>query len=297
MSSENLREIHVTLSTGHRVWCARTGEGPGLPLLVLHGGPGGGHDYLEPLTVLADEREVILYDQLGCGRSDAPDDDGLWEIGRFADEVDEVRATLGLDRLHVLGHSWGGWLALEWVTRGATPSGLASLTLASTSASMAQFVRNALACKAQLPADVLEVMERFEANGDYHAPEYEEVSALFYQRHVCRLPEWPDALLRTIANLDGNRSYEYMQGPNEFVVTGTLRDWDRSADLGRIDVPTLVTTGRFDEMGDSGETLRRSIPGARLAVFEESSHTPHLEEPEAYEGALREFLGAADATA
>jgi len=295
MSSQEPHEGHLRLSSGHRVWYRRTGAGSGLPLLVLHGGPGGGHDYLETLQSLADEREVVVYDQLGCGRSDIPDDDGLWKISRFADEVDEVRSALGLDRVHVLGHSWGGWLALEWVTRGPTPRGLASLTLASTSASMAQFARNAAARKAELPSDVLEVMERYEATGDYHAQEYEEVSTLFYQRYVCRLPEWPDALLRTIANLDGNRSYEYMQGPNEFVINGTLQGWDRSPDLGRIDVPTLVTTGRFDEMGDSGETLHAGIPGSRLVVFEHSSHTPHLEEPEAYERTLRLFLADADA--
>lgn len=287
-------EGHIELSSGHRLWYSRTGSGPGAPLLGLHGGPGGGHDYLEPLLALADEREVILYDQLGCGRSDIPDDDGLWEIGRFADELDEVRAALGLDRVHVLGHSWGGWLALEWALRGPTPPGLVSLTLASTSASMAQFASNAGARKAELPPDVLAVMELYEAAGDYGAPEYEEASQAFYQNYVCRLPEWPDSLLRTIANLDGNRSYEYMQGPNEFVITGTLQGWDRSADLGRIDVPTLITTGRYDEMGDSAWTLHAGIPGSQLAVFEFSSHTPHIEESGAYEQTLREFLAAAE---
>jgi proline-specific peptidase len=264
--------------------------------MVPHPGRQGSHDRPARGTDPTLERlhPLVLYDQLGCGRSDIPDDDTLWEIGRFADEVDEVRATLGLDRVHVLGHSWGGWLALEWALRGPTPPGLASLTLASTSASMAQFALNAVARKHELPVEVVAAMEGYEAAGDYQAPEYDELSMAFYQRYVCRLPEWPDALLRTLANLDGNRSYQYMQGPNEFVVTGTLLGWDRSADLGNIDVPTLITTGRYDEMGDSAWTLHEGIPGSRLEVFEDSSHTPHIEQAEAYARVVREFLASAE---
>jgi proline iminopeptidase len=286
------QEGRITLGNGYQVWYRRCGSGHRLPLLTLHGGPGAGHDYLEPLEALGDEREVIFYDQLGCGRSDIPDDDGLWVIDRFADEVDEVRAALGLDRIHLLGHSWGGWLALEWVTRGDLPAGLQSLILASTSPSLPQFERNAHARKAELPAEILAAMEPFEAAGDFHAPAYEELAMEFNRRYVCRLPksEWPDPLMRTLANLDGNRSYGYMQGPSEFVITGTLKTWDRTADLGRITVPTLITTGRYDEMGDSGETLHAGIPGSRLVVFEQSAHVAHIEEPEEYAATLRGFL-------
>ena len=112
---------------GHRVWYRRVGE-RGVPLLLLHGGPGAGHDYLEPLAGLAERRAVIFYDQLGCGRSDQPDDPSLWRIERFVREVDTVRAALGLDRVHILGQSWGGWLAIEYML--SAPKGVVGLVLA-----------------------------------------------------------------------------------------------------------------------------------------------------------------------
>ncbi|MDX2093225.1 MAG: alpha/beta fold hydrolase, partial [Kofleriaceae bacterium] len=122
---------------GHRVWYRRVGSG-GIPLLLLHGGPGAGHDYLEPLEGLARDREVIFFDQLGCGRSDQPADRSLWRIERFVREIDTVRAALGLDRIHLLGQSWGGWLGIEYLL--SQPRGIVSATLASTSASIPQFV-------------------------------------------------------------------------------------------------------------------------------------------------------------
>ena len=115
-------ESRLTLRNGHKVWTKIVGDGSGIPLLLLHGGPGAGHDYLEPLAALGDERPVIFYDQLGCGKSDIPDNSALWTIERFADEVDEVREQLGIDRCHLLGQSWGGWLGLEYVLR--IPPGL-----------------------------------------------------------------------------------------------------------------------------------------------------------------------------
>ena len=131
----------VELSNGHRVWTKTVGDGPGLPLLLLHGGPGGGHDYLEPLEVLSSERPVIFYDQLGCGKSDMPDNRAWWTIERFADEIQEVREALGLERCHVLGQSWGGWLGIEYMLR--QPAGVQSIVLASTSASFRNSLPNA----------------------------------------------------------------------------------------------------------------------------------------------------------
>src|SRR5688500_18581791 len=123
---------------GYKVWYRTVGDG-GIPLLTLHGGPGAGHDYLEPLEGLADERAVVFYDQLGCGKSDQPDDTSLWRIERFASEIDTVRDALGLERIHLLGHSWGGWLAIEYML--TQPKGVVSLILGSTSASTREFVQ------------------------------------------------------------------------------------------------------------------------------------------------------------
>jgi proline-specific peptidase len=127
--------------------------------------------------------------------------------------------------------------------------------------------------------------------GEYDTPEYQEAVMEFYRRHLCRTDPWPAAFQRSVENLDGNQVYLTMNGPTEFDVIGPLRDWDRTADLGRIAVPTLITVGRHDEIAPScSETLRRGIPDSRLVVFEESGHVAHLEEPEAYLAAVRAFL-------
>lgn len=280
---------------GHRVWYRRVGSG-GIPLLLLHGGPGAGHDYLEPLHGLARDREVIFFDQLGCGRSDQPADRSLWRIERFVREVDTVRTALGLDRIHLLGQSWGGWLGIEYLL--SQPRGIVSATLASTSASIPQFVAEANRLKAQLPPEMVAVMQRCEAAGDWRNPRYEAAVMEFYRRHLCRLDPWPDALLRSVRNLDGNAVYETMNGPNEFIVIGNLRDWDRIARLAEIRVPTLITVGRFDEIPPvCAETMRRGIAGSRVVVFEHSGHTAHLEETERYLQVVGDFLQAVEQAA
>lgn len=284
-------EGELTLGDGYRIWYRRVGAGPEIPLLVLHGGPGAGHDYLEPLETFASERPVIFYDQLGCGRSQKPDNPSLWRIERFTGEVDGVRRGLGLDEIHLLGQSWGGWLAIEYML--GRPAGVRSLILANTSASTAQFVAEAAKLKAALPGDIPETLARCEAAGDFESSEYTAAVMEFYRRHVCRLPEWPDCVNRTIANLEGNQVYATMNGPNEFTVLGTLKGWDRQARLGEITVPTLVLVGRHDEITPAcAMTLREGIPNSELVIFEASSHMPHLEEPDRYRRVVSGFLAA-----
>jgi proline-specific peptidase len=280
---------------GGSVWYRRLGPDRGVPLLALHGGPGCGHDYLESLEALADERPVIFFDQLGCGRSDKPDDPSLWRMDRFVEELVAVRAQLDLQRVHLFGQSWGGWLAIEYMVR--RPSGIASLTLASTASSVPQVIQETARLKATLPAEVLEVLHRHEADGDYHHPEYEAAMMEFYRRFVCRLDPWPDPLMRTLQNMTEHPiPYETMQGPNEFTFTGNLRNWDRTDQLAEIAVPTLVTCGRHDELGPPcAERLHRGIAGSELRVFERSAHCAHLEEAADYLRVLRDFLGRADA--
>jgi proline-specific peptidase len=282
--------------TGGRVWYARIGDAEGLPLLMLHGGPGGASHYLEPLAErLAADRPVIVYDQLGCGRSDTPDDPSLWTVERFCREVDQVREALALDRCHLLGQSWGGWLAIDYMARG--PRGIERLVLASTSASIRQFTAEARRLFAALPDPHGRVLEELGARGEYDAPEYQAAVAEFYRRHLCRLDPWPQALQRSTDQMDGNQVYLTMNGPTEFDVIGSLRDWDRTADLGRIEVPTLVTCGRYDELPVAcSQTLVDGIPDARLVVFESSAHVAHLEEPELYAATVAEFLEAEELT-
>lgn len=279
------------LVPGGEVWFKIIGSGDAIPLLTLHGGPGAGHDYLEPLEALASDRPVVFFDQLGCGKSDKPDDLSLWRIERFVEEVTAVRKALGLERVHLLGHSWGGWLAIEYMMD--RPPGIVSLILASTSASLRQVDEETAHLKATLPQEVLDTLNRYEAVGDYHNPEYETAMMEFYKRFVCRRDPWPEPLLRSLNNMTSNPvPYETIQGPNEFTITGNLKDWDRTGRLGEIAVPTLVTCGRYDELGPAcAETLHRGIPNSEIHVFEQSAHTAHLEETERYLGVVREFLG------
>ena len=273
---------------GYHVWYRRVGSGDGIPLLTLHGGPGGAHDYLLSLEGLADRRPVIFYDQRGCGKSDQPDDRSLWHMDRFVREIDTLRAALGLSEIHLLGQSWGGWLAVEYML--SHPKGVVSLTLASTSASIPQFVAECERLKSELPPDVYKTLKHYEALGDYRNPVYVKAVMEFYKRHVCRLDPWPDLLTRGPDLMD-NQVYQTINGPNEFTVIGNLKDWERRERLGEITAPTLITVGRYDELTPAcAESLRQGIKGSRVVLFEHSAHLAHLEETERYLQVLGEFL-------
>jgi proline-specific peptidase len=282
---------------GGRVWYRRLGEGDALPVLLLHGGPGAAHDYMLPLAErLSEHRPAIVYDQLGCGRADKPDDTSLWTVDRSVTEVDQVRAALGLEHCHLLGQSWGGWLAIDYMARG--PVGVAGLVLASTSASIAQFVAGARRLIDALPEPHRTALQELGARGEYDHPDYRAAEQEFYRHHLCRMNPWPEALVRSSDQMEGNQVYLTMNGPTEFDVIGRLRTWDRTPDLGRIDVPTLVTCGRYDEITPAcSETIAEGIPDARVVVFEESAHVAHLEEAEAYAGTVEEFLQSVEARA
>src|SRR3954471_308080 len=249
---------------GGRVWYRRLGGGDALPVLLLHGGPGAAHDYMLPLAErLSEHRPAGVYDQLGCGRSDRRGDTSLWTVDRFAAEVGQVRAPLGLDCCHLLGQSWGGWLAIDYMARG--PARVAGLVLASTSASIAQFVAGARRLIDALPEPHRTALQELGARGEYDHPDYRAGEQAFYHRHLCRLDPWPDALVRSSTQMEGNQVYATMNGPTEFDVIGSLRAWDRIADLGRIEVPTLVTCGRYDEITPScSEAIVAGMPDARM---------------------------------
>jgi proline-specific peptidase len=176
-----------------------------------------------------------------------------------------------------------------------SPAGVERVVPPSTSASMPQFSAETVRLKAELPADVQAVLAHHESIGDYQAPAYLQAVEVFYARYVCRLDQWPDCLLRTVANLDHNQVYEVMNGPNEFTTIGNLRDWDRTAQLDRITVPTLITCGRYDELGPTcAATIQAGVPHSELVIFEHSAHCAHLEEPERYRQVVGDFLRAGD---
>jgi L-proline amide hydrolase len=279
---------------GYRTWFRFVGDlnSADTPLLALHGGPGSTHNYFGPLEGLASERPVVLYDQIGCGKSDRPQDIE-WNVDVFRDEVAAVREQLGLERIHLLGTSWGGMLAQEHVLSGA--QGIVSLTLSSTLANLALWNEEQLKLKAQLPADVIEVLDRHEAAGTYDDPEYEEAMQSYMDRHFYRGPK-PRPELESMAKGRAPDVYRAMQGPNEWTTTGVLKGWDTRDRLHEIDVPTLVVRGRYDMCTDPiAAELVNGIAGAREVVLEESSHTPVLEETERYLEVVREFTREAGA--
>jgi proline iminopeptidase len=274
------------------VWCDVVGGGEGLPLVVLHGGPGFPHDYVRSLEALADERAVVFYDQLGCGRSDRPDDPSLWTTERAVAELAAVRQNLELDNFHLLGQSWGSMLATDYaLTR---PGGIANLILASPCISIPRWVEDATRFKRALPAEVQEVIDSHEAAGNTGCPEYIAAMLVYYKRHVCRMEPWPQEFERAFAG-EGHQVYETMWGPSEYTVTGRLSDFDRSGRLHEIEIRTLFTCGRFDEA--TPETVgwySSLLPGYELTVFEESSHLAHLEERDRYNAVARTFLRAGE---
>lgn len=277
-----------------RTWTGVAGSisgSRGLPLLCLHGGPGVPHDLLAPITRLAEQgRAVIVYDQLGCGRSDHPHNPALWSVELFVEEVAAVRQSLGLERIHLLGQSWGGMLALETVLRGAT--GIAGLVLADTPVSIPQWISEANRLRSQLPPEVQEGLQRHERAGTTDSPEYERAMATYYRRHVCRLDPWPPAMMTAFAALQEDPEvYTTLWGPNEFSCTGALQNWSVLERLGEITNPTLVLGGRFDEATPTiTEATHQAIPGSEWVIFEHSAHLPHLEETEHYLQVLQHFL-------
>jgi proline-specific peptidase len=281
---------------GAETWYRVVGEGEEdgkLPVLVLHGGPGGTHDYLEPIGGLADTgRRVIFYDQIGCGRSPHPSEPSKWTVQLFVDEVDAVREALGLDRIHLLGQSWGGMLAMEYML--TRPSGIETVIICDSPASIPLWIAESDRLREELPPDVQETLTRHEQAGTTDSEEYEAATQVYYDRHVCRLLPYPDFVARSFDQLP-NEVYLTMYGPNEFFATGTLKEWDVTPRLGEIDRPTLVISGKYDEATPLiARTVHEGIPGSEWVLFENSSHVPHVEETERFLQVVGEWLERRD---
>jgi L-proline amide hydrolase len=272
-----------------------------LPLVVLHGGPGMAHDYLRNLAALADEtgRTVVHYDQFGCGRSShrpgAPVE--TWTPALFVAEFDAVVAHLGLGRFHVLGQSWGGMLGAEIAVR--QPAGLASLAICNSPASMQLWVEGAAELRAQLPADTQEALQRHEDAGTTTDPEYLAATQVFYERHVCRVVPMPQDFVDSEEQMEAEPTvYHTMNGPNEFHVIGTMRDWSIVDRLPRVAAPTLVVAGEHDEATPATwQPFVDGIADVRSHVFAGASHCSHLEQPEEFRRVVEAFFGEHDVAA
>ena len=278
---------------GGQVWYRIVGSGTATPLLLLHGGPGAPSYYLTPLERLASDRPVIFYDQLGAGRSPAPDDPALWTIERFVKELAQVRAALGLDEVHILGHSWGSMLAMDYLV--TEPAGVKSVIFASPALNLSRWTADARELLKRLPEETRAVIERHESKGTTDAPAYQDAVMDYYRLYMSRSDPWSPDLLASLEAFN-TELYGYMWGPSEFTATGTLRDYNREADLPNLDIPVLFTAGRFDEATpDTVKYYQSLVPGSKIMIFEKSAHVTMLDEPDAYAEAIRRFLNRVDA--
>jgi proline iminopeptidase len=291
------RMVPISTPAGEfNVWTKRVGNNPELKVLLLHGGPGATDELYECFDVWFPRAgiEYYYYDQLGSWRSDQPDDPSLWDLDRFVDEVDQVRQALGLDHSNfvLLGQSWGGLLAMEYAVRHQQHlKGLVISNMMSSAPAYNAYARDVL--MPTMDQQVLAEIQRFEADGRTDDPRYQELlMEHHYVLHVCRMPvdEWPDPVRRSIGHINP-AIYVPMQGPSELGLSGTLEDWDRSADLGGIDVPTLVIGATHDTMDPAHmQWMAEQLPQGRYLHCPNGSHLSQFDDPEHYLPALIDFL-------
>jgi len=280
-------ETYVAVEGG-RVYVRTFGSGSKTPILVLHGGPGFSHTLLLPIRDLARDRQVIFYDQLGSGKSDRPDNLSLWNAARFVRELAQVRQTLHLDRVILLGASWGTMLAVDYML--TNPVGVEALILSSPCLSARMWKEDADRLRLELPGNVQAILLRHEAEGTTESKEYQEAVMEYVKRFACRINPLPQDVLDAFA--DANMQvYIHMWGPSEFHPTGNLKDYDRTRELDRIRIPTLFTCGRYDEATpESTHHYHSLVPGSEFIVFEKSAHMAMIEESSAYLESIEAFI-------
>jgi len=295
MTSSQLKTVQGTIPfKGYETWYERIGESePGkAPLLTLHGGPGALHNYLKSLDGIAETgREVIYYDQLGCGLSPTPYLPDLWSPDLWMDEIDAVRESLGLDEVHILGQSWGGMLAMQYAIE-RRPAGVRSMVVASSPASLDLWASEALRLVNYLPDEHKQAILKGLDEGVYDSAEYLAASDVYYARHVCNLDPYPDFVAHSFSNMGD--VYHVMQGYSEFMVVGKLTGWDITDRLGTITIPTLLTSGTDDEAtAIIVKSIFDRIPDCRWELFY-GTHLCHVEQAPLYNQVVEAFLAAHD---
>lgn len=273
----------------YNVWTKRVGHGPA-KMLTLHGGPGFPHDYLEPMDDFLPQAgvEVYYYDQLGVGNSDNPDDLSLWTVERYTAEVEEVRQGLGLDDFILYGSSWGGMLGIEYAL--AHPEHLKALIISDMTASSPSYEAYAQKLLQELTPEDRATLKKYEETGNFEAPEYQAIMfGKVYAQHLIRIDPWPEPVMRSFKKFNA-KIYNIMQGPNEFVITGNFKDWDRWNDLSRIKVPTLVIAGKLGTMNpDDIRRMGKLIPNSRT-VLTSGSHLQMYDAQEEYFREVTRFV-------
>jgi proline iminopeptidase len=277
---------------GGRIWYRVVGSGNATPAILLHGGPGFASYYMKPLEALSSDRKVVRYDQLGAGASSGLTDTTKMTIKHFVDELETLRAHLGYDTVHLVGHSWGTILALEYYR--AHPEHVKSLTLASAALDIPAWEKNARALLKTISDSSQRIIAKREAEKNYEAADYQAALMEFYGKYVWRTPD--------SVNLDSTFKkvnmaiYNYMQGPSEFTITGTLRPYNSTGFLKEIKIPVLYTVGEFDEANPKiVKGFADMTPGAKYYVIPGSAHMSEWDNPKAMDKAIGDFLREVDA--
>ncbi len=280
------REEGFLKTSGGKVWYEIVGDSVKTPLLVIHGGPGYPHDYLEPLSDLANSRKVIFYDQLDCGNSQRVKNKSLWTLEYFTEELEQLTKELGLKQYHILGHSWGSGLGLAFALK--KPKGLSGLILADPYISTPLWEKDAMKLLGKFSKKMRETLLKNDAESEG----YKNAWRQFYYKHVFMMKELPVHVLKSEHKMNVEL-YNYMWGPAEFKPTGTLIDFDLAGRLHEIKIPVLLLCGRFDEATPATvEYFKNQIPNAKMEVFEKSAHFPHWTERKEYIETVRSFLNS-----
>lgn len=273
---------------GGKVWYNVVGTGHRTPLLVIHGGPGGSSYYLKGLGALGNDRPVIFYDQLGGGHSDKPNDSTLWRMDRFVQEVTAVREALGLERVHILGHSFGTLILADYMK--TKPKGVRSLTFASPVLDVPGYIQDVKTLLAQFPDSIQRAIVDAEQNGTTASPAYQAAVLAFDQAHLARRLPWSADLDSTMTSLNPV-PYIYMQGPSEFTITGTLKSYDATESLGDIGVPTLFVVGQYDEVLPARvRKYQKLTPKSVVEIIPDAAHMEIHDQPDVFVKTIRDWL-------
>lgn len=272
---------------GKNIWyCVYGKEKEGTPLLVVHGGPGFS-TITEGIKELSEDRPVYFYDQLGGGRSEKADSSDTYTVEYFMDELADVRNSLGLDKVILLGHSWGGGLVASYILRNK-PEGICSLVLVSPFLSAPAYQRDALRNLERLPEKTKEIIKRCDSEGNY-GEEYQNAMVEFYKTYMCKLRPMPGFLMQAYAMMS-EEIYGKLWGPSDLKLVGTLRDFDLMPELGQLDLPVLLISGDSDETGvEEMAGFMHAIPGSRLAVLPGAAHMNYLDQPELFRSVIKSF--------
>jgi proline-specific peptidase len=277
---------------GGKVWYQVVGSGKGTPLLVVHGGPGAPSYYLKPLSALGDDRPVIFYDQLGAGHSDTTSDTTLWTEDRFLDELNQVRQTLGLKEVDLYGHSWGSILVLDYLL--SHPEGVKSCIFAGPALSIPRWAHDADSLLKTLPDSTQRVIKENERAGTTDSPEFQNAMTQYYDLYLARKQPW-SADIDSSLSLMNQGLYNYMNGPSEFTITGTLHGYDHTNRLHEIKIPTLYIAGQFDEATPATVKYYHSLtPNSEMVIVPDAAHLAMQDNPAFYIKALRDFLRKVD---